>query len=158
MPVKRFFHQLCQGSLPFSRSLIGRPGTKKQEAGEFKVYHKLQPLRSSSRGPRQASNYPVKKCDLGFIGSRGRELLKDFHRHPYSISLMIASWRRPERYCMKISLSIKACPIKVHSLTCTSAVVIPAINSGTFSAGITSPDIKTFILTCQTCRSAEEIE
>lgn len=88
-------NQLCQGSLPISRSLIGRPGTKKKEAGEFKVRHKLQPLRSSSRGPRQASNYPVRKCDLGFIGSRGRELLKDFHRHPYSISLMIASWRRP---------------------------------------------------------------
>ena len=48
-------------------------------------------------GPRKALISPAKKEDLGFIGSRGRVLLKGFHRLPYSISLRKASWQQPGR-------------------------------------------------------------
>merc|ERR1719174_3572677 len=47
-------------------------------------------------GPRKALTSPAKKMDLGFTGSRGRVLLKGFHRLPYSILRRKAFWQQPE--------------------------------------------------------------
>ena len=77
--------------------MIGCPGTQKRELGGSKFFTSSHLYVSVLGIPRKALNFPAKKIDLGFIGSRGKVLLIGFHRLPYSISLMIASWQQPEK-------------------------------------------------------------